>query len=187
MAVQVQLRRGTTAQNNAFTGAVGEVSVDTDADSLRIHDGSTAGGFEVNAKQAKYADIAERYHADHAYQPGTVVVFGGENEITACTTFADSKVLGVVSTDPYIVMNSPHRRPDLTNELHPAIALLGRTPTLVVGTCNKGDLMVTSSLPGHAQAWTELQAPPYGSVIGKAVQTKTSPDSGLIEIVISGF
>lgn len=47
MATQVQFRRGTTAQNNSFTGAVGEISVDTDVKTLRIHDGSTAGGFSV--------------------------------------------------------------------------------------------------------------------------------------------
>jgi hypothetical protein len=45
MPLQLQFRRGTTAQNNAFTGAVGEVSIDTDLKTLRVHDGSTAGGF----------------------------------------------------------------------------------------------------------------------------------------------
>jgi hypothetical protein len=47
MATQVQLRRGTTAQNNSFTGAVGELSIDTDIKTIRIHDGSTAGGFGI--------------------------------------------------------------------------------------------------------------------------------------------
>ncbi len=46
MPTQVQFRRGTTVQNNSFTGAVGEVSVDIDKDTLRIHDGTTQGGFE---------------------------------------------------------------------------------------------------------------------------------------------
>jgi hypothetical protein len=44
MATQVQFRRGTTSQNNAFTGAQGELTIDTDVYALRIHDGSTAGG-----------------------------------------------------------------------------------------------------------------------------------------------
>lgn len=47
MATQVQFRRGTTAQNNGFTGAVGEVTVDTDLEVLRVHDGSTVGGFTL--------------------------------------------------------------------------------------------------------------------------------------------
>ena len=52
MPTVVQFRRGTTAQNDAFTGAVGEVSVDTDKDTLRVHDGSTAGGFEILSANA---------------------------------------------------------------------------------------------------------------------------------------
>ena len=47
MAVTVQFRRGTTAQNNSFTGAAGEVSVNTTNNSIRVHDGSTAGGHEL--------------------------------------------------------------------------------------------------------------------------------------------
>jgi len=54
MPTQVQFRRGTTAQNEAFTGAVGEISVDTTLDTVRIHDGSTAGGHRL----AKYSDIS---------------------------------------------------------------------------------------------------------------------------------
>jgi len=47
MPTQVQFRRGTTTQNNNFTGAVGEITVDTTVDTLRVHDGTTAGGFEM--------------------------------------------------------------------------------------------------------------------------------------------
>jgi hypothetical protein len=44
MTAQVQFRRGTTVQHATFTGAVGEVTLDTDKDILIVHDGSTAGG-----------------------------------------------------------------------------------------------------------------------------------------------
>lgn len=44
MPTQVQFRRGTTTQNNNFTGAVGELSIDTTLKVLRVHDGSTLGG-----------------------------------------------------------------------------------------------------------------------------------------------
>ena len=44
MAIQLQIRRGTTAQNDAFTGANGEITVNTDNGRLRVHDGVTAGG-----------------------------------------------------------------------------------------------------------------------------------------------
>lgn len=45
MSIQIQLRRGTTASHAAFTGAVAEPTYDTDAKSIRIHDGVTAGGW----------------------------------------------------------------------------------------------------------------------------------------------
>ena len=48
MAVRVQLRRGTSSQNDSFTGAAGEVTVDTTNQTLRVHDGSTAGGHALS-------------------------------------------------------------------------------------------------------------------------------------------
>ena len=44
MPTAVQFRRGTTAQHSSFTGAVGEITVDTDKNTVVVHDGSTAGG-----------------------------------------------------------------------------------------------------------------------------------------------
>lgn len=53
-AFALQLRRGTTAEHSAFTGLVGEITVDTDKDTIVVHDGSTAGGFPL----AKASDTA---------------------------------------------------------------------------------------------------------------------------------
>ena len=47
MPTVLQFRRGTTSQNNSFTGAIGEITYDTTLDVLRVHDGSTAGGFAM--------------------------------------------------------------------------------------------------------------------------------------------
>ena len=47
MATELKLRKGTTAQHATFTGAVAEVTVDTDKDTLVVHDGVTAGGFPM--------------------------------------------------------------------------------------------------------------------------------------------
>ena len=55
MATAIQWRRGTTAQHSSFTGLVGEITVDTDLDTLRVHDGSTAGGHRL----AKYSEIGD--------------------------------------------------------------------------------------------------------------------------------
>ena len=53
MATAIQFRRGTTAQHSSFTGLVGEITVDTDLDTIRVHDGSTAGGTRL----AKYSEV----------------------------------------------------------------------------------------------------------------------------------
>ena len=50
MAIQIQLRQGTTTAHNTFTGAVGEVTVDTNKKTVVVHDGVTAGGFPVAAR-----------------------------------------------------------------------------------------------------------------------------------------
>ena len=52
MPTVVQFRRGTTTQNNNFTGAAGELSVDTTLDTIRVHDGSQAGGFALTGNAA---------------------------------------------------------------------------------------------------------------------------------------
>ena len=58
MATQVQLRRGNTSQTNAFTGAVAEITVDTDKETVVVHDGSTAGGFPLARESALSANLA---------------------------------------------------------------------------------------------------------------------------------
>lgn len=52
MAFALQLRRGTTAQHSTFTGLIGEVTIDTDKDTIVIHDGSTAGGIPLAKESA---------------------------------------------------------------------------------------------------------------------------------------
>jgi len=51
MSRQIQIRRGSAAENDAFTGAIGEVTMDTTNKTLRVHDGTTAGGTKL-AKQS---------------------------------------------------------------------------------------------------------------------------------------
>ena len=182
MPTVLQFRRGTTSQNNSFTGAAGELTIDTDVDSIRVHDGSTVGGFETNAKQAQYADVAERYRADAAYEPGTLLVFGGEKEVTISNSALSTRISGIVSTDPYCIMNSPKDQRD--DPEFPAMALLGRVPAKVVGPIQKGDLMVSSDTHGHACAWRDEGSPPFGSVVGKAVEDKTDTGVGVIEVAV---
>lgn len=63
MADQVQFRRGTTSEHATFTGAVGEVTVDTTKDTAVVHDGSTAGGHPL-LKEAAVGVSVQAYDAD---------------------------------------------------------------------------------------------------------------------------
>ena len=139
--------------------------------------GSATSSFNTvfaKATSAQYADLAEWYEADADYPPGTVLIFGGDREVTQAVGINDVRVAGVVSTNPAHIMNSGLKAPHIA-----AVALTGRVPTLIVGTVKKGDMMVTAG-GGRAQACAE---PKMGSVIGKALQDHTG-GQGTIEIVV---
>jgi len=99
MAIQVQLRRGTAAQNNAFTGAIGEVSFDTTNNQLRVHDGSTAGGFKIGTGDfpTGTANVALGNTALDSLDgssPGGNNVAVGHNALTANTTASNNVAVG---------------------------------------------------------------------------------------------
>lgn len=83
MAKQVQFRRGTTAQHSSFTGAIAEITVDTDKDTVVVHDGTTAGGFPL----AKASDLLE--------------IGGGLDETTATTTSTTQTAVASYSATTY--------------------------------------------------------------------------------------
>jgi hypothetical protein len=133
--------------------------------------------FQGTASSARYADLAERYEADAILEPGTVVCFGGEKEITACDHENDHAVAGVVSTDPAYMMNSAAGN----NDTHPYIALTGRVPVKVVGPVAKGDLLVASEVKGHAMANNNAKA---GTIIGKAIGSSDNGEN-VVEALIN--
>ena len=141
--------------------------------------GSSTNGFGViygEATSARYADLAENYSADNEYEAGTVLVFGGEAELTVTNTKGDHRVAGVVSTNPAHLMNS-----HLQGDNVVALALQGRVPCKVIGKVNKGDLLVTSAIAGYAVVNNN---PNVGQVIGKALENKEDNNHGIIEVVV---
>jgi hypothetical protein len=142
--------------------------------------GTITGNWSLSAGSrlnATYADIAEKYVADATYEPGTVLLFGGEHEVTLSTAFDSTKVAGVVTTNPAYSMNSA-----LEAEYVAEIALQGRVPVKVTGTIAKGDLLVSAS-NGHAVANNEARA---GTIIGKSLENFTG-ESGVIEVAVGRF
>ena len=122
---------------------------------------------------AQYADLAEKYSADADYEPGTVLHFGGEAEVTLCDTDMCSKVAGVVTTAPAHLMNSA------LEGVTAAVALQGRVPCKVIGPVSKGDMMVSA---GNGAARAEAN-PNMGSVIGKSLENFTG-ETGVIEVAV---
>jgi len=133
----------------------------------------------AKATSAQYADLAEMYCADDKYIPGTVVEFGGKSEITITTQSHSTSVAGIISTNPSYLMNSLIACK--INALE--VALVGRVPCLVIGTICKGDRLVSSDLPGVAQALNiNLYQP--GCIIGKALEEYNSSEPGVIEVAV---
>ena len=149
---------------------------------------STNGGYDIGtsllkfgtiygtATAAQYADLAENYLGDAEYEAGTVLVFSGEEEVTVTDIKGNRRVAGVVSTHPAHLMNI-----DLEGDHVIAVALQGRVPCKVVGRVHKGDMLVTSAIPGYAIVDND---PKIGTVIGKAVANKDTDDRGTVEVVV---
>jgi len=159
----------------AMTGTLTTQTIIPDTDATYDVGSSTKGYNTVHAKatSAQYADLAEIYETDSEYEVGTVVIFGGEKEITVSSMGADPRVAGVISSDPAYLMNSK-----ATGQ---AVALQGKVPCKVMGQISKGDMLVTHSQhPGVARKGTN---PSMGTVIGKALEEYNSNEIGTINIV----
>ena len=142
------------------------------------NDITNAGTFHGVSTTAKYADLAERYAADAPYAEGTVVVFGGEAEVTASTSFAQRSVAGVVSTKPAVMMNAEAGN----SQTHPFIALQGRVPVKVTGEVKKGDILVASDIAGTATAWDNENADPrMTAYVGIAIADSVD---GMVEVKV---
>lgn len=172
-----------TGGNIATTGTadLGTVKTTAITTGAAATAGSITGTWTLTAGSklnATYADLAEYYVAPYNIPAGTVVEFGGPQEIQVCDAPMSTKIAGVISTNPAFIMNEDATsNPQQIREL---VALVGRVPCKVFGTCNKGDLMVSA---GGGYAKSE-NSPVIGSVIGKALENKLSAGVGIIEIVV---
>lgn len=125
--------------------------------------------------QATYADLAEYYEGDRDYEEGTVLVFGGDKEVTTTTQINDTRSAGVVSANPAYVMNGEQ------TGIKVCIALAGRVPVKVIGRVKKGDMLTTSATAGYA---VKALNPILGAVIGKALEDKDYGEAGMIQVAV---
>jgi hypothetical protein len=138
-----------------------------------------ANTFSGTSTTALYADVAERFSADAAYEPGIVVELGGSAEITRSTTELSDSVFGVISTRAAYLMNSGAGS-DLT---HPPVAMTGRVPVQCTGVIHKGDRLVSagngfarSAQPGEATAF---------NTIGRALVDKLDSGVCTVEAIVT--
>lgn len=130
----------------------------------------------AQATSAQYADLAEIYKSDKIYSPGTVVIFGGTEEITVTDTESDNRVAGAISTNPAYLMN--------TKEQGLAVALRGKIPVQIIGSVEKGDLLVTSNRLGYAVSTRHVATYDPHAVFAKSITTDLTTEERTIWAVI---
>lgn len=169
-----------TPTTGAFTALTVTTSLRPTAN-LTVDLGSSTAWFNQiygKAVQAQYADLAERFHSDAEYAPGTVVEMGGPAEITQVVEELSERVFGVISTNAAYLMNSGAG----TDATHPPIAMSGRVPVRAVGLISKGDRLVSAG-NGLARAGKKEELTPW-NVIGRSLVDKTEPSEYTIEAIV---
>lgn len=179
--INVNVMNGTATDAQALNGAVADTAATSGSIAQRdTNKDLTARKFLGTATAAQFADLAENYLADADYEIGTVLILGGEAEVTQSTSQMDSRVVGVVSENPAHLMNS-----NLQGDNIAPVALRGRVQVKVTGPVRKGDILITSHIPGTATALTEDSAIPNAVyIIGKAIESSTDSNTKLIEVVV---
>jgi hypothetical protein len=166
---------GTDYKVASTASSVGTIVARTSVDEMISGTNITAGAvkgtyFVGTATAANYADLAEKYLADAEYEVGTVVMIGGEKEVTASVW--GKRAIGAVSGAPAYLMN-------FELEGGTAIALKGRVPVKVIGRIKKGDELIAAN-DGCA-----MFAVPHASGVF-AVALESSDDEGvkLVECLV---
>ena len=166
-SVSVNSTNGVTAIVNGGTSGTGNIGAS----------GATFNTVFAKATTAQYADLAEKYHSDQKYAPGTVMKIGGPNEITQCDEEDSYDVFGVISTAPAYLMNDTK-----SDEMWLPVALVGRCPVNVIGPVKKGQRLISA---GNGCAKASDKGVSFRTVIGRALVDKTSEAAELIECYIN--
>ena len=180
------IERGSTGNNacilwdesaDKFTMGTTTATAGDKSGGITVAVGTLVSNLEGTATAAQYSDVAERFASDTAYTPGTVVALGGAQEITQVNEEASDEVFGVVSSieQAAFKMNGGAGN----DSTHPYIAMTGRVDVKVIGTVNKGDRLISASVPGYARAATKAECTAF-NVIGRALTGKTEAGQGSV-------
>ena len=180
------IERGSTGDNacilwdesaDKFTMGTTTATAGDKSGGITVAVSTLVANLEGTATAAQYSDVAERFASDTAYTPGTVVALGGAQEITQVNEEASDEVFGVVSSldQAAFKMNGGAGNDDT----HPYIAMTGRVDVKVIGSVNKGDRLISASVPGYARAATKAECTAF-NVIGRALTGKTEAGQGSV-------
>jgi len=176
--INVNIVNGTATNSQGLNGA--SASTTATAGTIAQRDGNkdlTARKFLGTATAAQFADLAEIYKSDLDYEPGIVLIFGGDEEVTTTDKFCDHRIAGIVSTEPAHLMNS--------NAEGVAVALRGRVPCMMEGPTKKGDLVVTSPKNGIATCLSADSALPSSiCILGRCLENNNEQGIRLVEVVV---
>ena len=180
------IERGSTGNNAAiiwdesadkFTMGTTTATAADKSGGISVSVSTLVANLEGTATAAQYSDVAERFASDSVYTPGTVVALGGAEEITQVNEEASDEVFGVVSSleQAAFKMNDGAGN----NDTHPYIAMTGRVDVKVIGMVNKGDRLISASVPGYARSATKAECTAF-NVIGRALTSKTTAGQGSV-------
>ena len=180
------IERGSTGNNAAiiweesadkFTMGTTTATAADKSGGITVSVATLVANLEGTATAAQYSDVAERFASDSVYAPGTVVALGGAEEITQVNEEASDEVFGVVSSleQAAFKMNDGAGN----NDTHPYIAMTGRVDVKVIGIVNKGDRLISASVPGYARAATKAECTAF-NVIGRALTSKATAGQGSV-------
>jgi len=170
-----------TAGGAGATSTVRSAGFTTISKGINLNPTNSNADFKLHgrATEAEYADLAEIYSSDADYEPGTVLMIGGEAEVTQTTEAFSPDVFGIVSTNPAYLMNSTAEGV--------AVALEGRVPCKVIGPVRKGQRLVSSEEPGVARAVSDYErqeALDWYRIVGRALADKTTEGIELVEVIV---
>src|SRR6056300_1506307 len=180
------IERGSTGDNaciiwdesaDKFTMGTTTATAGDKSGGITVAVSTLVANLEGTATAAQYSDVAERFASDTAYTPDTVVALGGAHEITQVNEEASDEVFGVVSSieQAAFKMNGGAGN----DETHPYIAMTGRVNVKVIGTVNKGDRLISASVPGYARAATKAECTAF-NVIGRPLTSKSEAGQGSV-------
>ena len=155
----------------------------------RIDD--TGKGFFNGGTQNSGADIAEAFDVEGKrsdYEPGDVLIISqsSDRRVEKSTAPYSTLVAGVFATKPGVLLTEKNAEKDQLDQMV-AMGVVGVIPTKVClegGAIKRGDLIVTSSLPGVAMK-ADIDKVKVGQVIGKALQDYNAEAVGKIKVLVS--